>query len=774
MSDPLMSRYPEDRKDIFSEPVFAKPPPNPNPEPEPEDPPPPPDFPSMILDLAPSGIRTTFGTETLIDVGSDATISLGSTPIKRLRVHLPSELNGFEHIGLHENDHVAASDSIHPGSVITIDGVEIGTISTSSDQWATIFNFNENATPQRVQELIRCLTYTNTSETDHIYSGDIELILSDISGESWSEYANVIVAPEGEMVLTSGKDYFAGREGDDVFYALAQSFTSGDIISGGEGFDTLSLVGGGMYFLTSATGIVGIEKIEGTRAEDSIHISAGQLAAVQVLDGGGGTDFLQLQGSYFDLTTKEILNFEEIELITEGATVVVKDVDMAKLIWGRGQQGETLILSQGTLTEDERLQLHRQGIDTITTLADGTTTKNAAPKISDLNGDHVTLNASKIFIDSGRNVKIESDDGLMGSLVIEVINGHERDDILEIETSDRIALSDGLQAKSRVLVGGIDIGSIDPNYSAVHPGYISFSFNENATPERVEELVKAVTYRNANGAVFEAKEIKLAFTDIGFRPSQVQTVTIDPETNVAPTDILLSSKTIAELSQNGSVVGQLTAHDSNLGETFTYTLIDDAGGRFAIVDDKLVVKRGIKLDYEQAKTHIATILVKDARGLTFEKTFTIRVTDVNPERTAGTDRSDIIVGGAGRDTLSGGDGNDRLTGGFGADILTGGAGKDTFIFLAGHTGLGNARDTITDFRLDKIDLSRIDADTSTRADNRFSELLGAKSAFTKAGQLRYDPATGILSGNTDRDPQAEFEILLKNKPAVLTLSHFIL
>jgi hypothetical protein len=42
-------------------------------------------------------------------------------------------------------------------------------------------------------------------------------------------------------------------------------------------------------------------------------------------------------------------------------------------------------------------------------------------------------------------------------------------------------------------------------------------------------------------------------------------------------------------------------------------------------------------------------------------------------------------------------------------------------------------------------------------------------------QIRHDDAcTGILSGNTDGDAAAEFQMLLRKKPASLDLSDFIL
>jgi Tol biopolymer transport system component len=68
--------------------------------------------------------------------------------------------------------------------------------------------------------------------------------------------------------------------------------------------------------------------------------------------------------------------------------------------------------------------------------------------------------------------------------------------------------------------------------------------------------------------------------------------------NTAPTDILLDSATIAENSANGTVVGTLSAVDANLGDVFTYTLVDDAGGCFELVGDQLQVADSWLLDCE--------------------------------------------------------------------------------------------------------------------------------------------------------------------------------
>jgi Ca2+-binding RTX toxin-like protein len=139
--------------------------------------------------------------------------------------------------------------------------------------------------------------------------------------------------------------------------------------------------------------------------------------------------------------------------------------------------------------------------------------------------------------------------------------------------------------------------------------------------------------------------------------------------------------------------------------------------------------------------------------------------------------ADVLKGGTGSDILDGGNGRDVLFGGSGRDNLKGGSGKDVFVFASRtEAGSGSNRDVIVDFSRgsDKIDLRSIDANTMTEKDNAFTALLSGDAAFTTAGQLRYDSLTGVLSGNTDVDADAEFEIALKNKPVALDLRDFLL
>ncbi len=125
--------------------------------------------------------------------------------------------------------------------------------------------------------------------------------------------------------------------------------------------------------------------------------------------------------------------------------------------------------------------------------------------------------------------------------------------------------------------------------------------------------------------------------------------------------------------------------------------------------------------------------------------------------------ANTLTGGAGNDTLNGGAGNDLLIGGTGLDKLYGGAGADKFDFNAlSEMGLGAAlRDVIGDFKSsegDKIDLSTLDANLATAANDAFSFIGSSAFSSNATGQLRF--AGGILYGSTDADTAAEFEIQL--------------
>lgn len=110
---------------------------------------------------------------------------------------------------------------------------------------------------------------------------------------------------------------------------------------------------------------------------------------------------------------------------------------------------------------------------------------------------------------------------------------------------------------------------------------------------------------------------------------------------VNPLDLTLSANTVAEKSPNGTVVGNLTTGDGGVDNNLTFSLVNNAGGRFALNDNVLVVANGSLLDSSTATSQTIRARIT-GNGHTFEKDFTIQVVAV--------DHGDDFVG---RDPVTG-------------------------------------------------------------------------------------------------------------------------
>jgi|GEM_PF-1067578 len=105
------------------------------------------------------------------------------------------------------------------------------------------------------------------------------------------------------------------------------------------------------------------------------------------------------------------------------------------------------------------------------------------------------------------------------------------------------------------------------------------------------------------------------------------TVTIEGA-NDAPTDIL-GTLSVVENASNGTVVGTVAGQDPDQGDSLTYSLVDNADGRFAIQGStgNVTVANGSLLDYEMDTFHNITVRVMDIAGLSFDKVITVNVSD---------------------------------------------------------------------------------------------------------------------------------------------------
>lgn len=150
-----------------------------------------------------------------------------------------------------------------------------------------------------------------------------------------------------------------------------------------------------------------------------------------------------------------------------------------------------------------------------------------------------------------------------------------------------------------------------------------------------------------NGWFFASSEYDLSET---IRPKLEVFYTELP--NNAPTDIQLSSVTIAENQAAGTAVGLLTSTYPDAGNTFTYTLVAGEGdadnAKFSLVGNQLIANESF--DFENKSSYTIRVRTTDQGGQafaaqSFEKVFVISVTNVND--------APVLVASSGAATTSG-------------------------------------------------------------------------------------------------------------------------
>ncbi|MFG0263762.1 MAG: cadherin domain-containing protein [Rhodopirellula sp. JB055] len=139
-----------------------------------------------------------------------------------------------------------------------------------------------------------------------------------------------------------------------------------------------------------------------------------------------------------------------------------------------------------------------------------------------------------------------------------------------------------------------------------------------------------------DASVQDTYTIRVQTTDsTGRTLERVFTLTVTDQ-NVAPTAISLSDTSIAENEAADTAVGSLSTTDSNVGDTFTYSIVSIDGSTsdttFAISGNSLIATEA--LDFETKSSYSVVVRTTDQGGLSFDQTFTINVDDINEAPTA--------------------------------------------------------------------------------------------------------------------------------------------
>jgi VCBS repeat-containing protein len=194
---------------------------------------------------------------------------------------------------------------------------------------------------------------------------------------------------------------------------------------------------------------------------------------------------------------------------------------------------------------------------------------------------------------------------------------------------------------------GITASSVDPNGPAT-----IYSLSDNAGGRfAIDSSTGIVTVANGAAIDFEtaaghAYGITVLATNGALSTSTAFSIGVTDVGPSTPADANGAADSVFEGAANGTLVGlTASATDPGGGPAPTYTLTDDAGGRFAIDPNTgiVTVANGAAIDFETAAGHAYDITVQATAGaLSTTHTFSIGVGDVN-EAPAGTDKAVLIA-----------------------------------------------------------------------------------------------------------------------------------
>ncbi|MBW4694871.1 MAG: DUF4347 domain-containing protein [Lyngbya sp. HA4199-MV5] len=237
------------------------------------------------------------------------------------------------------------------------------------------------------------------------------------------------------------------------------------------------------------------------------------------------------------------------------------------------------------------------------------------------------------------SIRVRTDDGGGGSfekpLTITILNVNEAPQLFgslvnqtaTVGTAFNYVVSNytfydpelGLNAPSGLTYDAtLSDGSALPSWLSFNPTTRTFSGTPGISNIGTLNLVVKAT---DSGGLFVTTGFSLTISDL----------------NQRPTDLSISSTTVAENLPSGTTVGRFTTIDPNPGDSFTYSIIaatGDNASAFTIVGDTLRAARSF--DFEYMSTYNIRVLTDDGKGGTFDKFLTFTIQDVNEAPVVGT------------------------------------------------------------------------------------------------------------------------------------------
>ncbi|WP_454713916.1 cadherin domain-containing protein [Caulobacter segnis] len=419
----------------------------------------------------------------------------------------------------------------------------------------------------------------------------------------------------------AGNDTYAGDEGAPDLV---------DLVNGGAGDDTLA-------------GGLGADTLNGQGDNDTLDGGAGD----DTLDGGAGDDTAVFSGAAGDYVwsgdnvsatitgpdgTDTLLNIEHLKF---GSTIIT--LAAPNTAPGAPTDGDSAAntVSEGAINGAAVAGLTLAAVDpdvgqTLTwSLLDNAGGRFA---IDPATGAVTVADASKLNFETATShqITVQVSDGAATSSANFTIN---LTNVAPTAPADADTASNTVSegATNGTAVAGLTLGATDPNGGAV-----TYSLLDDAGGRfTINATTGAVTVADASKLNFEtaaSHQITVQTSDGAATSSATFTINLTNVAPTAPADADVAANTVSEAVANGAVVTGLAigATDPN-GGTLTYSLVDDAGGRFAInaTTGVVTVADASLIDHDAATSHQITVRASDGTASS-DSSFTINVTNAAP------------------------------------------------------------------------------------------------------------------------------------------------
>ncbi|WP_316168619.1 MULTISPECIES: calcium-binding protein [unclassified Bradyrhizobium] len=510
------------------------------------------------------------------------------------------------------------------------------------------------------------------------------------NGDQWGRETIRSIAESNSpfIVGTRGNDHLVGSSVDQNLYGEA-------------GDDTIDGQGGS-------------DLLYGGVGNDTLVLSVSNTGDLVTVDGGVGTDTLDLSG--FGAAVW-------VDLVTNGAEV--RTTDQASLstgVWRDMANVAAVENITGTAYSDElagdagnNVILGVAGDDVI----DG---RSGDDRLLGGDGNDVlTGGMGADLLDGG-----DGADVLNGGLGADVLIGGAGNDVLTGGTEGDIFVFGADSGSDTITDFVAGSGNAHDVIRFDRSVFASFAAVVAATQQVGADIVISL----GGGGSITLQNVSLS----DLTPDNFEFRRLD---NQAPSGISVTGGTITENAAAGAVVATLSALDLGDNGSHTFSLADGAGP-FEIVGNEIRVKDGGVIDFEQMNQYRLTVTATDDDGLSTTSVITINVAD-QVEAVVGTSGSDVLNGDAGADILIGAAGDDRLVGGAGSDEYRYqvGDGNDRIV------DIGGASDSDKLVFGSGVDPASIVVGRSSFTTNDVVLLLPDGSTIVLEGQLTGAAETGV-------------------------------